>query len=284
MPSRDEKNKLLGLDPNAIALPWRDRPGNSYGFDRRYRAKLDAINNGTTGDDFFFFSGEMVRYLIEKQGISEKEFNDILGFGKNYFRGNIFNHAWNNGASVLPEPFRKRMAELTRESLKKKGIVPEEFWCKRNFTLSDVDGLFIDATRDISDAQVQYPKREPNEETQTILDRIPELAKTLLIIPATETTPSQWRRDTFLINAAGKFSPIMAMPSIRYLVENPNYTPEQIIDALTKRTPDEPYFHDKGVFMKAVLKAAKDEHLIPAFTEASRFIPLRPINRNAWSR
>lgn len=284
MPSRDEKDELLGLDPDAIALPWNEWPRRAYSYDRRYKEKLDALKNGTQGDDFFFFSGEMVRYLIEKQGISEPEFNATLGFGKNYFRSNIFNYAWNNGASVLPEPFRKRMAELTRESLEKKGIVPEEFWCKRNFTLSDVDGLYIDATKDISDAKVQYPKHEPNAETLALLERIPEFAKTLLVIPATETTPSQWRRDTFLIDAEGQFRPVNAMPSLRYLVENPNYSPEQIIDALTKRTPDEPYFHDKGLFMKAVLKAAKEEHLVSAITQATRFVPLRPVNRNEWSR
>ncbi|MBX9725818.1 MAG: hypothetical protein K2X09_01010 [Rickettsiales bacterium] len=172
------------------------------------------------------------------------------------------------------------MAELTRESLEKTGKDPVEFWCKRNYTLADIDGLFIDTTKDIGEAKVQYPKTEPPPETLAALSRLPELARTLLIDPQTK----EWRRDTFLIDADGKFCAGKSMPSIRYLVEHPDHTPEAMIEALTTRKADDPNFYDKGQFMRAVMKTAIAQRLITKTGRAQSFIPLEPQNISQWSR
>lgn len=271
-----QKLRAEPIDPKAVNRKWLKR----VGAEKEYKEKLAAIKNGTTGDDFVLFGGEMVRYLIEKQNISEKDLNAALGFGRNYFRSNIFNYAWNNGDAAFPEPFRKRMAELTRESLEKAGKDPVEFWCKRNFTLADVDGLFIDMTRDISEAKVQYPKTEPPPETKAALEKIPKLARTILIDPNT----AQWRRNTFLIDADGNFAAEKSMPSLRYMVEQPNHTPEQVITALTNRKTDDPYFYDKGQFMRQVMITAKEQRLIGAAGRVQSYIPLRAENACEWSR
>jgi len=54
----------------------------------------------------FFYPGDALQFLLDRQHISRAAFSAKLGYCPNYFQDNIFNTCCNDGTHELPKPLQ----------------------------------------------------------------------------------------------------------------------------------------------------------------------------------
>ncbi|MES2985342.1 MAG: hypothetical protein V4735_09170 [Pseudomonadota bacterium] len=127
-------------------IQFRNGRGNNSA---QYQDTRVAIHHG---EPAILFPGDFVRYLLDRQEISLKEFDEKIGCAHSYFTNNIFNTGSNNGSRPLPEPLQEKMIALTGTQTSR------ALWMQKNFTAADAEGITIDMSRDISGIVERYAK------------------------------------------------------------------------------------------------------------------------------
>lgn len=133
------------------------------------RRMRDGNNTGSRAETFEFtikdeiakehnpilFPGEVIQYLLDKQGIAVEDFNKKLHYAPTYFQTNVFNTGANDGSHRLSVPLMHKMAKLTHTDAK--------FWSQRNFAAADIAGLEIDMSVRIHKTRRKYPHMIPKD-------------------------------------------------------------------------------------------------------------------------
>ncbi len=110
--------------PAQQVVTRRERDVNQTGT-RRDTYEFNVKKLIKTGERPLMFPGEVIQFLLDKQGIDVEVFNKKLGYAPTYFQTNVFNSGANDGTHHLSRPMREKMAKLTKTE--------PEFWDERNF-------------------------------------------------------------------------------------------------------------------------------------------------------